>query len=156
IRDVRVTPEGDMVFTGSNGSIRRNRDKSEVKTDAKGNVEVTAANGKQTTIEYENNTPKFIHLPDNESLTRKDDGTWESITPDGSKGPNYRDVQVSQDGTITRKLQDDSKEVRNTDGSIVTSNGNGDVTQVVYPDGRIANMKYELDATGKRQLVTID
>lgn len=147
VKDVDVNADGQVTATRADKtSIILNKDGSELKTDASGNItEIDGPKGQKTEIpKYEDGKPALIILPNGETLDKQADGTWNRFKPDGTAGePFVGDVNVSKDGTLTFKGKDKSEEVKHPDGSSVSTDKDGHVTRVEKTNGSTREMKYE-------------
>lgn len=128
-------------------------DGSRVTTDANGRVtEVEMKNGSKRQFEYDKsgNLSKMVYTDKDGKVGwtyEKEGDKWQSKKPDGTPigKPVEMDARVLKDGTLDVTFPALEKWTARTDGSIVSTNKEGQITNIVYIDGTQREFKYDKD-----------
>lgn len=153
---VKVGPDGGTETTTKDGAIVRTDSKDRV-------VEVRYTNGDSRTFSYDSTGKLKSYTENGQTFRVKELG--EVYGPDG-KFTGLKNPMIGKDGSFTvtdaqsnivTTFPDRTSSTAKGDGSFVTKNADGQVTEVAYPDGRKATFGYDdrgrlnkiTDANGK-------
>ncbi|MBX9567323.1 MAG: hypothetical protein K2X77_00405 [Candidatus Obscuribacterales bacterium] len=166
--DITVENNGDLVLKKKDGSGQishldgsktiTNADKSDMKVDKDGKVvAITQADGDKATFEYDQKGQlNKIHLPDGGAQTKNADGTWTRTDKDGKELKTLEgDISVTPEGDVVLIAKDGHSQISHLDGSTTriepnqsqtTTNKDGQVVNIGYPDGTRNRVEYGVDS----------